>query len=188
MRTFTLVLIALAGCSVSRAGIETFHPNQVDGGVDAQPVAIQKADALPIVLADLAPDALPGSDVQQLGPDSRSDAQAPIDSRAIVDLRPPTDATPTTCLQQVIDNGYASAQMACAGCTDTKYITDNGYTNCESACKAEIDCFAKRGCAAWSTGDTTLGSCTECHTMMFQGGAPWIRNIIAPYCPTFFSF
>jgi len=125
--------------------------------------------------------------------DSQSDIRlvdVQLDTQSIEASRSeiPTEAA-ADCMRQVIDNGYASPLFSCAAFAYTEKAKDvkvvSGYT-VESACRAYIDCNWLNGCKTYMD---ISESCIGCSTKIYQTDAyPWLRDIIALYCPTFFSY
>lgn len=139
------------------------------------------------------PDATPALDAQ-----APIDAIPPSDSQALPDgLSYPHDIVPnatTPCMQQVIDNGYASDKASCATWNiklNETYIAQHpeymGPRTSQEACMFIINCFAANPGIYTSWEEQPDCNCT---CPIAFGGVDWVplRDIIAPFCPTFFDW
>ena len=114
---------------------------------------------------------------------------ARLPDTGISDRQPLRDVgASASCLQQVVDNGYASNKMSCAAFRNRQWET-LGHTE-EAGCRGMIDCWIRAGCIDYWTGFSDAGHCTRCYY------AGWIGvmtpellaqfdQIILPYCPNF---
>jgi len=106
----------------------------------------------------------------------------------------PTPATPETCMQQVIANGYASDKASCATWNiklNEDYIAQNpeyaGPRTPSEACVFIINCFAAKPDVY--TNWYKLPDCSCTCPIPFKGSPDWtqLMEIISPFCPTFFQ-
>jgi len=116
---------------------------------------------------------------------------ARLPDTGISDRQPLRDVgASASCLQQVVDNGYASNKMSCAAFRNPDWKT-LGHTE-EAGCRGMIDCWIRVGCINYQTGSSDAGRCTDCYWVGWTGRiTPALRiqfdQIILPYCPSFSS-
>jgi len=108
----------------------------------------------------------------------------PFDSRVSFDV------DPTTCMQQVIANGYANASASCANPPSSQIaINKTRFETATDACRFAIDCYAQNACPVYNS---MLEQCLPCMFLPWSsaGGSAdpwsWLTAIITPYCPHFF--
>jgi hypothetical protein len=106
----------------------------------------------------------------------------------------PVPATPTTCMRQVIANGYASDKASCATWEiklNETYIAEHpeytGPRTSQAACVFIIDCFAAKPDVYTNWYKQPDCDCT-C-PIPFKGSPDWtqLMSIVSPFCPTFFQ-
>lgn len=217
-------LVFLLGCAQEGVGIgveatDTL-PNVAprrSGGQDAgsvpdlppgSPDTLVIPDTIPTMDTRVAPDVIAAPDAL-----SALDVLAPLDSGApdrIADATPISDVkvlpdglsyphdiapnTTTPCMQQVIDNGYASDKASCATWNiklNEDYIantpTYTGPRTALEACMFIIDCFAAKPDVYTNWYKQPDCNCT-C-PIPFKGSPDWtqLMEIVSPFCPTFFQ-
>ena len=145
-------------------------------------VRIADAESTDAGIADARPP-------QTISTDAFDSARLP--DTGISDRQPLRDASASaSCLQQVVDNGYASNKMSCAAFRNPDWKT-LGHTE-EAGCRGMIDCWIRVGCINYQTGSSDAGRCTDCYWVGWTGRiTPALRiqfnQIILPYCPSFSS-
>lgn len=149
---------------------------------------ISPPDAVVVASLDVVAPRLPdaelvrldvGVDIAPLVPD----AGAPVDPRVRApDSQAMPDVASISCIQQAINNGYASTRTSCAQCLSE--IQDAGLANSWrlSDCTGIIDCLA----ASWPIKECTW---RNCWAKGIWGGtaqaALCLRDILQPGCGNF---
>jgi hypothetical protein len=164
-------LLALAGCSTSRAGFSG-PADAVDGGIDTFVKAGPPKDA-------------------GFASDNSVDSQGGLDALSLDSTPGMTIDTIVSCAQQAVDNGYANVKqgqmyyVSCDSCKTSVYsdaglvITDDAGSDleipCIIECKAAVDCIRDH----WPC--STSSCVTSCTHGNWAVGRSMV-NIVAPIC------
>jgi hypothetical protein len=200
------------GCATEKDGLAVLEPDTSALGTRAPGRSRGDAGVAPDVIAAvdviLAIDTRPADvltvDVLMADVLPAPDTRIPVDTTPVTDtltlpdgLSYPHDIVPNTttpCMQQVIDNGYASDKASCATWKirmNADYIAQHpeytGPRTSIEACKFMIDCFAAKPDVY--TNWYTQPDCSCTCPIAILGAVDWapLIDIVTPFCPTFFA-
>jgi hypothetical protein len=187
----------LAVLEPDTSALDTHAPGRSRGDAGVTPDVIATMDVISTI--DTRP-----ADVLMVDTSPVPDTRVPSDTTAVIDtltlpdgLSYPHDIAPNTttpCMQQVIDNGYASDKASCATWKirmNDAYIAEHleyaGPRTSIEACKFMIDCFAAKPDVY--TNWYTQPDCSCTCPIAILGAVDWapLIDIVTPFCPTFFA-